>query len=326
MFAYGFPWWGKWEERQPSWFVRAATEHFSSKDQMLTLALAAPGPEFTDFEVTRDHWKLARETGARITTHVGVGSYGQDAKVQEMGEAGLLGPDTTYIHCTTLNDTEIQMIVDTGGTVSLASPVEMMMGHGMPPIQKFLDRGLRPSLSVDVETNVPSDMFNQMRSVLALQRAIGHRARARRRLGPKEVLLCATIEGARANGLDAKVGTLTPGKQADLIMLRTDRINVTPLNDPATAVVSGMDTGNVDTVVIAGPGHETSRRAAPRRLAGGEADGRRVQGLRHRQVGLQAPEHLRGGRHETSETGHGRRCHWTRRPWASYADVWRLSV
>ena len=109
---------------------------------MLTLALAAPGPEFTDFEVTRDHWKLAREAGARITTHVGVGSYGQDAKVQEFGEAGLLGPDTTYIHCTTLNDTEIQMIVDTGGTVSLASPVEMMMGHGMPPIQKFLDRGL----------------------------------------------------------------------------------------------------------------------------------------------------------------------------------------
>jgi hypothetical protein len=86
----------------------------------------------------------------------GSGSYGQDGKVQEFGEAGLLGPDTTYIHCTTLNDTEIQMIVDTGGTVSLASPVEMMMGHGMPPIQKFLDRGPPPSLSVDVETNVPS--------------------------------------------------------------------------------------------------------------------------------------------------------------------------
>ena len=250
-FAYGFPWWGKWEERQPSWFVRAATEHFSTKDQMLTLALAAPGPEFTDFEVTRDHWKLAREAGARITTHVGVGSYGQDAKVQEFGEAGLLGPDTTYIHCTTLNDTEIQMIVDTGGTVSLASPVEMMMGHGMPPIQKFLDRGLSPSLSVDVETNVPGDMFNQMRSVQALQRASAM-ASGKELLSTKEILACATIEGARALGLDAKVGTLTPGKQADLIMLRTDRMNVTPLNDPATAVVAGMDTGNVDTVVIAG--------------------------------------------------------------------------
>ena len=251
VFAYGFPWWGKWEERQPSWFVRAATEHFSSKDQMLTLALAAPGPEFTDFEVTRDHWKLAREADARITTHVGVGSYGMDRKVQEFGAAGLLGPDTTYIHCTTLNDTEIQMIVDTGGTVSLAAPVEMMMGHGMPPIQKFLDRGLPPSLSVDVETNVPGDMFNQMRSALALQRATAT-AQGKRPSSANEVLAWATIEGAKANGLDSKVGTLTPGKQADIIMLRTDRMNVTPLNDPATAVVTGMDTSNVDTVLIAG--------------------------------------------------------------------------
>jgi len=251
VFAYGFPWWGKWEERQPSWFVRAATEHFTTKDQMLTLALAAPGPEFTDFEVSRDHWKLARETGARITTHVGVGSYGQDRKVEEFGNAGLLGADTTYIHCTTLNDTEIQMIVDTGGTISLASPVEMMMGHGMPPIQKFLDRGLPPSLSVDVETNVPSDMFNQMRSVLALQRALAT-AQEKTSASPRDVLSWATFEGARANGLDHKVGTLTPGKQADIIMLRTDRINVTPLNDPVTAVVAGMDTGNVDTVLIAG--------------------------------------------------------------------------
>jgi cytosine/adenosine deaminase-related metal-dependent hydrolase len=251
VFAYGFPWWGKWEERQPSWFVRAATEYFSTKDQKLTLALAAPGPEFTDFEVTRDHWKLAREADARITTHVGVGSYGQDGKVQEFGEAGLLGPDTTYIHCTTLNDTEIQMIVDTGGTVSLASPVEMMMGHGMPPIQKFLDRGLRPSLSVDVETNVPADMFNQMRAVLSVQRAMATE-QGRTPVSTREVLAYATIEGARANGLDAKIGTLTPGKQADLILLRTDRINVTPMNDPATAVVAGMDTGNVDTVMIGG--------------------------------------------------------------------------
>lgn len=251
VFAYGFPWWGKWEERQPSWFVRAATEHFSTTDQMWTLALAAAGPEFTDFEVARDHWKLARETGARITTHVGVGSYGQDAKLQEMGAAGLLGPDSTYIHCTTLNDTEIQMIVDSGGTVSLASPVEMMMGHGMPPIQKFLDRGLAPSLSVDVETNVPGDMFNQMRSVLALQRTIAQ-AEGKTPISAVDVLRFATIEGAKACGLEDKVGTLTPGKKADLILLRTDRLNVTPLNDPATAVVAGMDTSNVHTVVIGG--------------------------------------------------------------------------
>jgi len=251
VFAYGFPWWGKWDERQPSWFVRAATEHFATPDQMLTLALAAPGPEFTDFEVTRDHWMLARDAGARISTHVGVGSYGLDAKFEQFGRGVALGPDTTYIHCTTLSDTEIQMIVDTGGTVSLATPVEMMMGHGMPPIQRFLDRGLKPSLSVDVETNVPGDMFNQMRSVIALQRSLAA-DQGRAPITARDVLEYATIEGARANGLDAKVGSLTPGKKADIIMLRTDRMNVTPLNDPATAVVTSMDTGNVDTVIIGG--------------------------------------------------------------------------
>jgi cytosine/adenosine deaminase-related metal-dependent hydrolase len=102
-----------------------------------------------------------------------------------------------------------------------------------------------------VETNVPADMFNQMRSILPLQRAQAARA-GKEPVSAREVLAYATVEGARANGLDPKVGTLTPGKQADVIMLRTDRMNVTPLNDPATAVVTGMDTGNVDTVIIAG--------------------------------------------------------------------------
>jgi len=258
VFAYGFPWWGDWNDRQPSWFVRAAKKYFSSKDQMITYALAAPGPEFVDFEIARDHWKLAREVDARITTHVGVGSYGMEGKVQEMGEAGLLRDDTTYIHCTTLNETEIQMIVDTGGTVSLAAPVEMMMGHGMPPIQKFLDRGLKPSLSVDVETNVPGDMFTQMRSVISLQHALSFEKQlagdtnAPPRITTRDVLAYATIEGARANGLAHKTGSLTPGKDADIILLRTDKINVMPINDPIGAVVWGMDTSNVDSVFIAG--------------------------------------------------------------------------
>src|SRR5262245_53672872 len=258
VFAYGFPRRGDWNDRQPSWFVRAAKEYFSSKDQMITYALAAPGPEFVDFEIARDHWKLAREVDARITTHVGVGSYGMEGKVQEMGEAGLLRDDTTYIHCTTLNETEIQMIVDSGGTVSLASPVEMMMGHGVPPVQKFLDRGLKPSLSVDVETNVPGDMFTQMRSIAALQhglsfeKELSQSGSVSERITSYDVLSYATIEGAKANGLAHKTGSLTPGKEADLIMLRTDKPNVFPVNDPVGAVVWSMDTSNVDTVFVAG--------------------------------------------------------------------------
>ncbi len=258
VFAYGFPWWGKWEPNQPGWFVRAAKTHFSTNHQLLTLALAPYGPEFTEFEVSKSHWKLARDVGARISVHVGVGTFGKKHKLGEFGEAGLMGPDTTYIHCTTLADDEIQWIVDTGGTISLAAPVEMMMGHGMVPTQKFLDRGLKPSLSVDVETNVPNDMFTQMRSVLALQRALIHsRALAGesnlpRLLTAYDALEFATIEGARANGLDHKTGSLTPGKEADIVMLRTDTINVMPVNDPVGAVVWGMDTSNVDSVFVAG--------------------------------------------------------------------------
>lgn len=258
VFAYGYPWWKSPDEHQDDWIRDLAKRCFSSKDQMLTLAIAPPGPEFTSFDVAKSQWQLARELDARITVHVGVGHAGQHGKLGEMGKAGLLKDDTTYIHCTTLSDDEIQMIVDTGGTVSLAAPVEMMMGHGMPPIQRFLDRGLHPSLSVDVETNVPNDMFTQMRSVISLQRSlIFERKLAGKRglpafLNSRDVLEFATVEGARANGLLDKTGTLTPGKEADVIMLRADRPNIHPINDPIGAVVWGMDTSNVDSVFVAG--------------------------------------------------------------------------
>ena len=133
-----------------------------------------------------------------------------------------------------------------------------MMGHGMVPIQKFLDHGLRPSLSVDVEIHMPNDMFTRMRSVISLQhalvydRVLGGQRNVPGLITTRDVLEFATIEGARANGLADEVGTLTPGKEADIIMLRTDRIDVMPVNDPIGAVVWGMDTSNVDSVFVAG--------------------------------------------------------------------------
>src|SRR5579871_5455089 len=258
VFAYGPPWYEAMKPEHPDWFRRAAKAHFSSKDQLITLGFAALGPEFSTVEDVRANWLVARECDARITAHVGVGSFGKNMKVAEAGRTGIYGSDTTFIHCTTLSDEEIQMIVDTGGTVSLASPVEMMMGHGLPPTQRFLDRGLRPSLSVDVETNVPGDMFTQMRSVISLQHAIifDQKLAGKENLPPplnaRDVLEFATIEGARANGLASKVSSLTPGKEADVITLRTDQVNIMPVNDPIGAVVWGMDTSNVDSVFVAG--------------------------------------------------------------------------
>lgn len=197
------------------------------------------------------HWAVAREVGAPITVHV-------NGANQLSPVTAAMGPDLTYIHCPNLTEMEWQMIAKTGGNVSIASPIEMKMGHGVPPVQQALDHGIRPSLSVDVETEMPGEFFTQMRTVLTLQRM---QLLARQRAGetnlPKlltvrDVIEFATIEGARDNRLDRKIGTLTPGKEADVILLRMDHINVMPVNNAYGAVVLGMDTSNVDTVFIGG--------------------------------------------------------------------------
>jgi cytosine/adenosine deaminase-related metal-dependent hydrolase len=118
--------------------------------------------------------------------------------------------------------------------------------------------GIRPSLSVDVETSVPNDFFNQMRSMLTQQKnEVWDRKLSGDKAPPKfltarEVLEFATIEGARANHLDKKTGSLTPGKEADIILLRHDMLNVMPMNNAVGAVVTSMGPQNVDTVLIAG--------------------------------------------------------------------------
>jgi len=109
-----------------------------------------------------------------------------------------------------------------------------------------------------VETQMPGDLFTQMRAVFTLQRMQAlARQRANDKAAPalltvRDVLGFATINGASANHLDRKIGTLTPGKEADIILLRSDAINVAPMNNAYSAVVQAMDTSNVDTVIIAG--------------------------------------------------------------------------
>jgi len=239
----------------PEDIARLRKQYFSSDDQLVTLYLAAPSGSP---ELVLPPFKAARDVGARITIHVGVGPGGRNGLLEKLNAEKALGADTTYVHCCTLNDTEWKLIRDTGGTVSIAGYVESLMGHGIPPTQKAIDTGIRPSLSVDVETSVPNDFFSQMRTVFSLQkREVWERRHAGDKNPPafltvREVLEFATIEGARANGLDRKIGTLTPAKEADIILLRTDRLNVMPMNNAVGAVVTNMGPQNVDTVLIAG--------------------------------------------------------------------------
>jgi 5-methylthioadenosine/S-adenosylhomocysteine deaminase len=266
VYCYGNPntsladWWFDSKLEAPEDIRRVRDQYFSSEDGLLTLAMGTRGPGFCTPEVVRHDWELARDVAAPISVHVGMGPYaGRFSMVSQLSELGLLGPDTTYIHCNYLSDDEFRLIAESGGKVSIAPSVEMAMGHGTPPTARALAHGLRPSLSIDVVTTVPGDMFTQMRFLFAQARLLEHEAafaagneREPTLLTSREVLEFATIEGARVCGLDDRTGSLTPGKQADVVVVRCDQTNTWPVIDPVSTVVHQADTRNVDTVFVAG--------------------------------------------------------------------------
>ncbi len=230
----------------PADIVRLQRSYFSTKDQLLTLALGVG--------LDAKLFAAAREAGVPAVLHSRNASEGLLA----LGRAGLLRSGDEYIHCTNLSDDAWRLIKDTGGRVSLCPQIEMSMGHGTPAVQDALDHGLRPSLSSDHSVTIAPDFFTAMRSVFTFQRMQSFaRARSGAQNPPplltcREVLEFATIEGARCANLDDKIGTLTPGKEADIVMLRADRLSLWPLNNAPGTVVNLMNPGNVDTVFIAG--------------------------------------------------------------------------
>jgi cytosine/adenosine deaminase-related metal-dependent hydrolase len=152
----------------------------------------------------------------------------------------------------------LRLIKDSGCHVSLSTAIEMTMGHGIPAIQNVLDVGLQPSLSSDHAVTLSSDMFSMMRMTGVVQRfGVYEREKTSPQSGTKlltcrEILEFGTINGARCANVEGKVGTLTPGKDADLLMLKADSIDVWPLNNAYGAVVNLMSPGHVEAVFIAG--------------------------------------------------------------------------
>ena len=149
----------------------------------------------------------------RITIHVGVGEFGRNALIEWINATEPLRSDTTYVHCCTLNDMEWKLIKDSGGAVSIAGYVEKLMGHGNPPVQKAIDAGIRPCLSVDVETSVPGDFFNQMRSVFSQQKnEVWTRQLAREKNDPELVrrveALSKVIENERSTDVETRLREL----------------------------------------------------------------------------------------------------------------------
>jgi 5-methylthioadenosine/S-adenosylhomocysteine deaminase len=252
--------------------VRIRNQWFSSDDQLVTMIMGGeiylPGYEKA--------WNIGRDLGLQIAAHI-LSPFGMrptfDLLAQgKGGDSGRLriASDNLFIHMTGMSDEAWERVKRAGAQVSLAFPIEMNMRHGTPPILKMQSLGMEPSLSTDVEVTMTADFFTQMRSAMTMQRMVVNQMVLEQGtfapptqwptpargtpplLNVRDVLRFATINGAKHLRLDKKTGSLTPGKEADIILLDATALNVAPLNNVPGAVVSLMERTNVETVIVAG--------------------------------------------------------------------------
>lgn len=202
-------------------------------------------------------WSAAREAGAPIHVHAGP-ELAAPGAIAALAARGPLGADVTLVHCRARTDADLEALRVSGASVSLAPSSEMANGLGSPALQELIDRDIRPALGVDDERLAPGDMFAPMRELISIQHAtvfdrkLAGKGALPRLMSTRDVIRHATVDGARVAGLAGVTGSLEPGRQADLIVLRTDRPNVFPVNDPIGAVVWGMDTSNLHWVIAGG--------------------------------------------------------------------------
>ncbi|QIY68120.1 amidohydrolase family protein [Streptomyces sp. RLB1-33] len=213
-------------------------------DGLVTMSFGLRGAEDTSMDTVAEELKLAAELGLRTSLHVE--SEGVRRPVADLHEHGLLRDTTTFVHANGIGDDELRMLADAGASVSISPDVELKMGFGWPMTGRMLAVGLRPTLSIDDVPSVGGDMFSTMRTTYVVQRGLDGG------LNSRDLLEFATVDGAHALGLTARTGSLTPGKDADVILLRTDDLTVFPVTDPAATIVAAGHPGLVDTVLVAG--------------------------------------------------------------------------
>jgi 5-methylthioadenosine/S-adenosylhomocysteine deaminase len=218
-------------------------------DGLVTLGIATRGPQNNPIEMCATEMRFAREHRIPLTTHAGI-TPGKDSMVVPMAKADLLGPDVLLVHCTNITAEELKLLGDTRTPVSLSPYTELRTGFGITPILRFLAAKVPLGLSIDTTVLAGNcDMFAIMK---AIQNIADGSAPSEFEITAKRVLEMGTIDGAHALGLGDQIGSLTPGKRADLILVRTDAVNMAPMADPARMIVQAAQPANVDTVMVDG--------------------------------------------------------------------------
>ncbi len=232
--------------------ARIQGEWVPAADGMLSVGVNVRGPARSTPEVYRVEWELARELGLMIAMHC-AGTRREVARIHQvdvLNTDGLLGPDLLLAHCLYISEEERVLCAEHGVAISMSPLSELRLAMGFPPILDHLDAGVSVSLSLDTTAiSANADVFQAMRVAVGLEAVRRQDAQA---LAPHRAIELNTIAGAEALGLGAVTGSLTPGKRADLILVRADDPNMAPVVDPAYAVVHSAQPSNIDTVVVDG--------------------------------------------------------------------------
>jgi cytosine/adenosine deaminase-related metal-dependent hydrolase len=226
--------------------VDAARRVLDATGGLVTMAMAPFGPEIVDEDAALREWRVARELDLPVTVHMG--GHGADSAergLDFLSRNGLLSPRTSYAHGNSYSDDALARIAGSGGALAVSPVVEAELGFGAPVTGRALAAGAPTGLGADTVVSGPGDMFSLMRAAYTMERL-------RSGLTTRDILGVATIGGARTAGLGDVVGSLAVGKQADLVLLRTDLPGVAPAHDPVGAIVLSMDTRAVDTVLVGG--------------------------------------------------------------------------
>ena len=204
-----------------------------------------------------DWWKVARSLDMRILTEF----IGDLAKLgPEFTELGVLGSHNIFNHCTRIPEETWKLFEAAGVNITINPRSDALFGFDDEGFayQQAVDHGLTPALGIDLDTAFGSDLFGEMHALFGQQRSAMRYRRFRGETGVpapisvEAVLKAATVNGARAAGLESEIGTLTPGKQADIIMVRTDGVAVFPVTNAIGTIVQAVERSDVDTVMVAG--------------------------------------------------------------------------
>ena len=239
---------------------RLRERELSSDDALVTMGVALTEVGLLPFEQTIAEARSAHELQVPSVLHTGC-SWGSSLTegIPELAHHGLLAADQVHVHCNTLDERNLRRLAEHDCKVSSSPESELQMGMGHPVIRRALELGMRPSLSCDVASSNSGDMFSQMRLGLLFERAMRNDTFNARNLMPdsldlsvRDALAWGTVNGAHAMGLEDRIGSLTVGKQADVIVVGGRRLNVVPMADPVGCLVAQANAANVEHVLVAG--------------------------------------------------------------------------